>query len=69
MSIVMSMSFETMVSVRSLNSSNVAQFWSWQLSFQSYEIGLGSAVSVLMLLVVVIIAAVYVTSTRSERVA
>ncbi|MBN9433344.1 MAG: sugar ABC transporter permease [Bosea sp.] len=52
-----------------VNSSNVAQFWSWQLSFQSYQIGLGSAVSVLMLLVVVVIASIYVAATRSERAA
>lgn len=51
-----------------VNSSNVAQFWAWQLSFESYQISLGSAVSVLMLIIVVGIAAIYVASTRSERV-
>ena len=51
-----------------VNSSNVAQYWSWQLSFQNYQISLGSAVSVLMLIIVVVIAAIYVSSTRSERV-
>lgn len=48
------------------NSSNVAQFWSWQLSFQTYEIGIGSAVAVLMLLVVAAVASVYVRAARSE---
>lgn len=49
------------------DSSNVAQYWSWQLSFQTYEISLGSAVSVLMILFVIIVAAVYVRSTRHEH--
>lgn len=49
------------------DSSNVAQYWSWQLSFQTYEISLGSAVSVLMILFVIIVAAAYVRSTRHEH--
>ncbi|MEI4483884.1 MULTISPECIES: ABC transporter permease subunit [Phyllobacterium] len=49
------------------DSSNVAQYWSWQLSFQTYEISLGSAVSVLMIIFVIIVAAVYVRSTRHEH--
>ncbi|MBA8903115.1 multiple sugar transport system permease protein [Phyllobacterium sp. P30BS-XVII] len=49
------------------DSSNVAQYWSWQLSFQTYEISLGSAVSVMMILFVIIVAAVYVRSTRHEH--
>jgi multiple sugar transport system permease protein len=49
------------------DSSNVAQYWSWQLSFQTYEISLGSAVSVLMILFVIVVAAVYVRSTRHEH--
>lgn len=49
-----------------INSSNVAQFWSWQLSFQSFNISSGSAVSVLMLIIVVIVSAIYVVSTRTE---
>ena len=49
------------------NSSNLAQYWSWQLSFQTYEISLGSAVSVLMILFVIVVAAVYVRSTRHEH--
>lgn len=49
-----------------INSSNVAQYWSWQLSFQSFNISAGSAVSVLMLIIVVIVSATYVVSTRAE---
>ena len=49
------------------DSSNVAQYWSWQLSFQTYEISLGSAVSVMMILFVIVVAAVYVRSTRHEH--
>ncbi|PYE87837.1 carbohydrate ABC transporter permease [Phyllobacterium leguminum] len=49
------------------DSSNVAQYWSWQLSFQTYEISLGSAVSVLMILFVIVVAAVYVRPTRHEH--
>lgn len=51
------------------NASNVFQYWSWQLSFQYYEIGVGSVISVLMILFVILVAAVYVRSTRHEQVA
>lgn len=50
------------------NSSNVFQYWSWQLSFQYYEIGVGSVISVLMILFVILVAAIYVRSTRHEQV-
>ena len=49
------------------NASNVFQYWSWQLSFQDYQIGLGSAVSVLMIVFVVLVALIYVRSTRHEH--
>ena len=49
------------------NTSNVAQFWSWQLSFQSYEIGIGSAVATTMLIVVSCVALIYVWSTGAEH--
>ncbi|MBN9024244.1 carbohydrate ABC transporter permease [Kaistia nematophila] len=49
------------------NSSNVAQYWSWQLSFQNYDIATGSAVSVLMLGFVIVVAFLYVRSTRQEH--
>ncbi|CTQ46684.1 MULTISPECIES: carbohydrate ABC transporter permease [Stappiaceae] len=51
------------------NASNVFQYWSWQLSFQYYEIGVGSVISVLMILFVIFVAAVYVRSTRHEQLA
>ncbi|MFI5015439.1 MAG: carbohydrate ABC transporter permease [Hyphomicrobiales bacterium] len=50
-------------------SSNVAQFWSWQLSFQTYEIGQGATISVLMILLIVVVAVLYVRSTRLEQAA
>jgi len=49
------------------NASNVAQYWSWQLSFQIYDIASGSAVSCLMLGFVIIVAVIYVRSTRHEH--
>lgn len=51
------------------NSSNVAQYWSWQLSFQVYEIGQGSALAVLMLAFTAAVAGFYVWSTRREQAA
>ncbi len=50
------------------NASNVFQYWSWQLSFQTYQIGYGSVVSVLMIVFVIFIASIYVRSTRHEHV-
>ncbi|MBW4022602.1 MAG: sugar ABC transporter permease [Proteobacteria bacterium] len=49
------------------NSSNVAQYWSWQLSFETYDISGGSVVAVLMIIVVILVAAIYVRSTRLEQ--
>ena len=49
------------------NSSNLAQYWSWQLSFETYDIAGGSVVAVLMIAVVIIVAAIYVRSTRLEQ--
>lgn len=49
------------------NSSNLAQYWSWQLSFQTYDISLGSTVSVLMIVFVIAVAAIYTRSTRHEQ--
>jgi multiple sugar transport system permease protein len=49
------------------NASNVLQYWSWQLSFQEYQIGHGSVVPVLMILFVVFVAYIYVRSTRHEN--
>lgn len=49
------------------NASNVAQYWSWQLSFETYDIASGSVVAVLMILVVILVAILYVRSTRLEQ--
>ena len=49
------------------NASNVFQYWSWQLSFQTYQIGYGSAISVLMIIFVIFVAAIHVRSTRHEH--
>jgi multiple sugar transport system permease protein len=49
------------------NSSNLAQYWSWQLSFETYDIAGGSVVAVLMIAVVIAVAAIYVRSTRLEQ--
>lgn len=49
------------------NASNVLQYWSWELAFREYRIGHGSVVSVLMILLVILVATVYVRSTRHEH--
>lgn len=49
------------------NASNVLQYWSWELAFREYRIGHGSVVSVFMILVVIVVAIVYVRSTRHEH--
>lgn len=51
------------------DASNVMQYWSWELSFKDYRIGQGSAVSVLMIALVVLVAVIYVRSTRHEHAA
>lgn len=48
------------------NTSNVAGYWSWQLSFQLYDFAKGATVSVMMFLLVLIASVVYVRSTRHE---
>lgn len=48
------------------NASNVAQLWSWQLSFRTFQFAEGAAVASLMLVVVLVVAVIYVRSTRSE---
>jgi multiple sugar transport system permease protein len=48
------------------NTSNVAGFWSWQLSFQLYDFAKGATVSVMMFLLVLFASVVYVRSTRHE---
>lgn len=48
------------------NSSNVAQYWAWELSFRQYDFAKGSTISVLMIIVVMLASVLYVRSTRHE---
>ncbi|MBP2238549.1 multiple sugar transport system permease protein [Sinorhizobium kostiense] len=48
------------------NSSNVAQYWAWELSFRQYDFAKGATVSVIMIVFVVLASIVYVRSTRHE---
>ncbi|HVY21146.1 MAG TPA: sugar ABC transporter permease [Bauldia sp.] len=48
------------------NSSNVAQYWAWELSFKQYDFGKGATISVMMIAVVMIASVIYVRSTRHE---
>ena len=48
------------------NSSNVAQYWAWELSFRQYDFARGAAISTIMIAVVVVASVFYVRSTRSE---
>ncbi len=48
------------------NSSNVAQYWAWDLSFRQYDFGKGATISVTMIVFVMLASIVYVRSTRHE---
>ncbi len=48
------------------NSSNVAQYWAWELSFRQYDFAKGATVSTIMIVTVMIAALLYVRSTRHE---
>lgn len=48
------------------NTSNVAGYWSWQLSFQLYDFAKGATVSVMMFVLVLFASIIYVRSTRHE---
>jgi multiple sugar transport system permease protein len=48
------------------NSSNVAQYWAWDLSFKQYDFARGATVSVIMIIFVMIASVIYVRSTRQE---
>ncbi|KAA3522576.1 sugar ABC transporter permease [Agrobacterium tumefaciens] len=48
------------------NSSNVAQYWAWDLSFRQYDFGRGATISVIMIVFVMLASVVYVRSTRHE---
>ena len=49
------------------NASNVAQYWSWQMSFQTYEISGGATVAAMMIALVIVVAVIYVRSVRREQ--
>ena len=48
------------------NSSTVAQYWAWQMSFKLYDFAKGATISVMMFVLVLIASIVYVRSTRHE---
>lgn len=48
------------------NSSNVAQYWAWELSFRQYDFARGATISTIMIAVVMIASVFYVRSTRHE---
>lgn len=48
------------------NTSNVAQYWAWDLSFRQYDFGKGATISVIMIVFVMLASVVYVRSTRHE---
>lgn len=48
------------------NSSNVTQYWAWDLSFRQYDFGKGATISVIMIVFVMFASIVYVRSTRHE---
>ncbi|MEC9462232.1 MAG: sugar ABC transporter permease [Pseudomonadota bacterium] len=48
------------------NSSNVTQYWAWDLSFRQYDFAQGATISVIMIVFVMFAPVVYVRSTRHE---
>jgi len=48
------------------NSSNVAQYWAWDLSFRQYDFAKGATISCVMIVFVMLASLVYVRSTRRE---
>jgi multiple sugar transport system permease protein len=48
------------------NSSTVAQFWAWQMSFRLYDFAKGATISVMMFVLVLFASILYVYSTRGE---
>lgn len=58
--------FASITSGGPANSSNVAQYWAWELSFRQYDFARGATVSVVMIAVVMLAAIVYVRSTKHE---
>jgi len=58
--------FASITSGGPANSSNVAQYWAWELSFRQYDFARGATVSVVMIAVVMLAAVFYVRSTKHE---
>ena len=48
------------------NSSNVTQYWAWDMSFRQYDFAKGATISVIMIVFVMLASVVYVRSTRHE---
>ena len=48
------------------NSSNVTQYWAWDLSFRQYDFAQGATISVIMIVFVMFASVLYVRSTRQE---
>ena len=48
------------------NTSTVAGYWSWKMSFQLYDFAKGATISVMMFLLVLFASIIYVRSTRHE---
>ncbi|HLP71139.1 MAG TPA: sugar ABC transporter permease [Rhizobium sp.] len=48
------------------NSSNVTQYWAWDMSFRQYDFAKGATISVIMIVFVMVASVVYVRSTRHE---
>lgn len=49
------------------NSSNVAQYWAWDLSFNQFDFARGATISAIMLIVVMVVSIIYIRSTRHEQ--
>jgi multiple sugar transport system permease protein len=58
--------FASITSGGPANSSNVAQYWAWELSFLQYDFARGATISTIMIALVMLAALVYVRSTRHE---
>jgi len=48
------------------NTSTVAGYWAWQMSFQLYDFAKGATISVMMFVLVLFASIIYVRSTRHE---
>lgn len=49
------------------NSSNLAQYWAWQLSFREFDFARGATISAVMVIVVMIVSIIYIRSTKHEQ--